>query len=321
MLNVEYSLTAPDQMILELENHLVGAIFIEAGTQIPPSKTFVRRFVSLHPMFVSLNTDDPEVAIQWLDAGASKVFAPVENEYLNDRILSLSEKPVAIPADQLTHETVVNHIFNLAKFDEQTGLIPTVVCDRTGIALGLVYSNKDSILQAVKSGQGTYWSRSRQEIWVKGQTSGATQKLLRIDLDCDCDTLRFIVEQNVPGFCHKKSWTCFSEIENDLNSIERHLLQKIRDCEPDSYTSKLVNDRKLLQAKIREEADETIKAKMAEEVICETSDLFYFAMTHAIANGVSLNDISAELGRRRFHVTRRGGAAKPHFESKPETTG
>src|SRR5919106_2028313 len=87
--------------------------------------------------------------------------------------------------------------------DRPDGLWPTVVVDERGVALGLCYSDLESLRAALERGQGVYRSRSRG-LWIKGATSGATQELLRIEADCDRDCLRFTVRQRSPGFCHLK---------------------------------------------------------------------------------------------------------------------
>src|SRR3989454_1747217 len=79
---------------------------------------------------------------------------------------------------------------------------PTVVCDEWGHALGLVWSTRESLARAITERKGIYWSRSRQAVWEKGATSGNTQELVRVDLDCDRDALRFTVRQRGAGFCH-----------------------------------------------------------------------------------------------------------------------
>ncbi len=86
--------------------------------------------------------------------------------------------------------------------DRTDGLWPTVVCDERGIALGLAWSSATSLARALETGHGVYHSR-RRGLWLKGETSGATQELLRVDLDCDRDALRFVVRQHGPGFCHQ----------------------------------------------------------------------------------------------------------------------
>src|SRR5207249_722347 len=86
---------------------------------------------------------------------------------------------------------------------------PTVVCDEAGRTLGLVWSTRESLARAVAERRGIYWSRSRQSIWEKGATSGNTQQLLRVDLDCDRDALRFTVRQLGAGFCHLHRRSCW----------------------------------------------------------------------------------------------------------------
>jgi phosphoribosyl-AMP cyclohydrolase len=89
------------------------------------------------------------------------------------------------------------------------GLIPVVVQDaETKEVLMLAYANKEALIHTLKTGRATYWSRSRQQLWVKGETSGHTQKIKSVLTDCDCDTLLYIVEQKGPA-CHTGSHNCF----------------------------------------------------------------------------------------------------------------
>ena len=97
---------------------------------------------------------------------------------------------------------------------------PTVVCDELGRTLGLVWSTRESLERAVAERRGIYWSRSRAALWVKGETSGNTQELLRVELDCDRDALRFTVRQQGVGFCHLERSSCWSE-PFDLGVLER----------------------------------------------------------------------------------------------------
>src|SRR5437879_11106815 len=86
---------------------------------------------------------------------------------------------------------------------------PTVVCDEWGHALGLVWSTRESLARGIAERKGIYWSRSRQALWEKGATSGNTQELVRVDLDCDRDALRFTVRQRGAGFCHLERRSCW----------------------------------------------------------------------------------------------------------------
>jgi len=189
------------------------------------------------------------------------------------------------------------------------GVWPTVVCDEWGRALGLVWSTPESLARAVEERRGVYWSRSRQALWVKGETSGNTQQLLRVDLDCDRDALRFSVRQHGAGFCHLERPACWPA-EFALDDLERTIVTRAASSDPDSRTSKLLGDPALLAAKLREEAAELAKAETPGEVVHETADLLYMALVALVGGGGSLAEVRAELARRHAGVTRRPMTAK-----------
>ncbi|MGH8870897.1 MAG: phosphoribosyl-ATP diphosphatase [Acidimicrobiia bacterium] len=192
--------------------------------------------------------------------------------------------------------------------DRPDGLWPTVVVDEHGTALGLVYSSIQSLGRALEERRGIYHSRSRG-VWVKGETSGATQELIGVDLDCDRDTLRFTVRQHRPGFCHTGNRTCWGE-DHGLARLQRRLSRIAGSDDPSSNTRKLLGDPELLAAKLVEEAAELGRADDAGRVIHEAADLLYFTMVRSTAAGVGLDDLEAELDRRERRVTRRPMVAK-----------
>jgi phosphoribosyl-ATP pyrophosphohydrolase len=192
--------------------------------------------------------------------------------------------------------------------DREDGLWPTVVCDPRGVALGLAYSNADSLREAVRTRSGVYWSRSRSSLWRKGESSGATQELLAIDVDCDRDALRFTVRQR-GAFCHTGSLTCFGDAAG-LTALERTIVARDKDAASGSYVARLLRDDTLLDAKIREEAEELTAARSREEVTHEAADVLFFALTAMRRAGVSLEEVERELDRRALRVTRRPGDAK-----------
>ena len=149
-------------------------------------------------------------------------------------------------------------------------------------SLGLVWSNRDSIAAAVRERQGIYWSRSRGRLWRKGESSGATQHLLRVDLDCDRDTLRFTVRQEAPGFCHTGNRGCFGD-EFGLGTLERTIRSRLDDPVPGSGTRALIENPDLLAAKLVEEARELALAEGAGAAEAEAADLIYFALTALVA--------------------------------------
>jgi phosphoribosyl-ATP pyrophosphohydrolase len=187
--------------------------------------------------------------------------------------------------------------------DRPDGLWPTVVVDEAGAALGLVYSNVDSVAATLESGAGIYHSRKRG-LWEKGATSGAGQEVVKIDLDCDRDTLRFTVRQSPTGFCHTGSRSCWGE-DRGLSRLGRRLATLAADPPEDSNTAKLLEDPDLLAAKLTEEAGELARAPESEDVVHEAADLIYFALVKAASVGVSVSQIEAELDIRERRVTRR----------------
>ncbi len=192
--------------------------------------------------------------------------------------------------------------------DREDGLVPTVVVDAYERALGLAYSSKESLRVALDERRGVYWSR-RRGLWRKGESSGHAQTLLRVDLDCDRDALRFTVAQSGPGFCHLSTESCFGPLAG-LGTLSGRLLDPATRAQPGSYTQRLFSDRELLASKLTEEAAELAAARTIEEVTHEAADVLYFTLVSAAAAGVSLDEIERELCRRRLRVRRRPGDAK-----------
>ena len=200
--------------------------------------------------------------------------------------------------------------------DRPDGLWPTIVCDESGRALGLVYSSLDSLKAALDSGSGVYHSRSRG-LWVKGEESGNVQDLVRVEADCDRDALRFVVRQAGAGFCHLGTFSCFGDSAG-LERLERTIAGRMVDAPPGSYTRKLLDDPSFLASKLREEAAELARAESPAEAASEAADVIYFALTKLAAMGARLADVEAELDRRSLKVTRRGGAAKSAYRQDGE---
>lgn len=195
------------------------------------------------------------------------------------------------------------------KFDEK-GLIPAVVIDaKTKRLLTVAYMNKESLQISMEKGLTCFWSRSRQELWLKGETSGNYQHIVSITADCDKDALEILVEPDGPA-CHLGTTSCF---ENPLwQSEELHefslegLMKLIEgrkiDKKEGSYTTYLFEKGldKILK-KVGEESTEVIIAAKAEdkkETIYEIADLAYHVMVLMVEAGISLEDIHDELASR-----------------------
>lgn len=215
---------------------------------------------------------------------------------------------------ELEPEFIADYLIELLVSDRPDGMWPTIVVDSLGIALGLAYSNEASLRYAITHRCGTYWSRSRKGLWVKGASSGATQKLWGLRLDCDRDCLRFQVDQKVPGFCHLENHTCFGE-ERNIVAVMQRLQQRIQSSDEKSFTRKLANDRAMLKVKLLEEAEELAEAETKSAVAFEAADVLYFSLIRLLNEGVPLEQVYQELARRMNRVVRR----KNKLEHPPET--
>ena len=253
-------------------------------------------------------TEEPVLAL--LNAGATAVLCkPEQVEALaavpSDRIIS--HPPNHTKYFQLLDSQpgwIVDQLAEKLTSDRPDGLWPTIIVDPLGQALGLAYSNRESLLDAITHRRGTYWSRSRNGLWIKGATSGATQQLLGIRLDCDGDCLRFQVTQDPPGFCHKNTHTCFGA-QRSIEAVIQRLTERIESADEKSFTRRLINDSEMLQKKMLEEARELATANSLDEIAWEAADVFYFSLVKMIGSGVKLEQVYYELARRMNRVVRR----------------
>jgi len=195
------------------------------------------------------------------------------------------------------------------KYDEK-GLIPAIVVDSiTKKVLTVAYMNKESLKISLERGLTCFYSRSRNELWLKGETSGNYQHIVSITADCDKDALVVVVEKDGPA-CHTGSDSCFTNpvYESDelsefsLNGLYELLLGRKRDLPEGSYTTYLFQKGidKILK-KVGEESTEVIiggKAGDKAETIYEIADLAYHVMVLMVEMGISVEDIHRELASR-----------------------
>ena len=200
---------------------------------------------------------------------------------------------------------------NELKFDEK-GLIPAIVVDsRSKQVLTLAYMNRESLELTLKEERTVFWSRSRQTLWRKGETSGNVQHLVSVTADCDRDALVVEVEPDGPA-CHLGGVSCFefpvwqSETRQSFSAdgLMALLAGRKRDMPEGSYTSYLFEKGldKILK-KVGEEATEVIIAGKAEdkrETVYEIADLAYHVMVLMTEAGISLDDVRAELASRHI---------------------
>ena len=201
------------------------------------------------------------------------------------------------------------------KFNDQ-GLVPAIAQDYLdGTVLMLAWMNKESLEKTLETGQAWYWSRSRQELWHKGATSGHFQTLHSIRYDCDSDAILMSIDQAGDIACHKGERSCFHQIEGEdhtevqappadmLSQVFAVVRDRRDNPDPKSYTCSLFagGDNKILK-KIGEEAAEVVMAckdDNPEEIAGEAADLLYHTLVAIAHHNVDLKDVYRVLQKRR----------------------
>ena len=302
----------------------------------------VKRVGGLVDLSIELTPFDESVALAVLNAGATSILSQNSDQDFgavpDDRIrfvitdgspdqaipsghlvwsteptperigeLEMARVECLVDVELLTSELIADFFKTVLVSDRPDELWSTVIVDPLGTALGLAYSNYESLHHAIENRVGAYWSRSRGGLWIKGETSGATQQLINVRMDCDRDCLRFMVTQDPPGFCHRDTHTCFGT-ERTIQSVMQRLTSRINETDEKSFTRKLANDAKMLEAKLLEEAKELSDASQEDddyEIAWEAADVLYFSLVAMLKNGVTLERVHQELARRMNRVVRR----------------
>ncbi len=194
-------------------------------------------------------------------------------------------------------------------FDER-GLVPCVVQDEaTGEVLMLAYADKKALQLTQETGEMHFYSRSREEIWRKGETSGATMAVRQLRYDCDGDAVLALVEPAGPA-CHTGERTCFyRELDGEprrvaheeLPTLERTLKSRAAERPEGSYTVQLLDNPALIGEKVEEEAEEVVRAareETDERVAEEAADVIYHLAVLLVSRGVPLAAVMEELNAR-----------------------
>ncbi|MGQ9472146.1 MAG: phosphoribosyl-ATP diphosphatase [Candidatus Aminicenantales bacterium] len=181
---------------------------------------------------------------------------------------------------------------------EASGLLPAVVVDEIGRVLMLAWVSPESLRITFQQGKTCFYSRSKKVFWTKGETSGCFQELLRLRVDCDSDTLLFIVKQRGAGACHKGNYSCFGTKEFRLEDLYQIVGERIKNPPPESYTAKLTH--KTVREKLVEEVAELTGAREKKEIIWEAADLLYFLTVLLAKEQVDFKEVFKELARRRL---------------------
>jgi phosphoribosyl-ATP pyrophosphohydrolase/phosphoribosyl-AMP cyclohydrolase len=190
----------------------------------------------------------------------------------------------------------------------ENGLLPCVVQDwRTGEVLTVAYMNEEALARTRETGETWFWSRSRQELWHKGETSGNVQRVRELRWDCDADTLLALVEPAGPA-CHTGERTCFFQNREAnapheaLPALERVIDDRRAKPSEGSWTAKLLADPPLIGSKVQEEAEEVARAareESDERVAEEAADVLYHLTVLLASRDLTLSDAYEVLNARR----------------------
>lgn len=175
-------------------------------------------------------------------------------------------------------------------------LLPTVVEDVNGQVLMLAWSSRASLTEALRTGRGVYYSRSRKRIWRKGETSSNVQSLLKCRFDCDADTVLFTVQQKGSA-CHLGSYSCFGKKRFDLSGLQR-IVNSRRTADGGSLSRRLLEDPEFLSRKIMEEAGEVTESSGRDGTLWEVADLAYFLTVLLEMRGCTWREVEMELEGR-----------------------
>lgn len=192
-----------------------------------------------------------------------------------------------------------NSFIKCLDWQKTSGMIPVIAQDSiSGEVLMMGYSNQEALEKTFDTGKLTFFSRTRNVLWTKGETSGNFLEVVKLRADCDRDTILATVIPHGP-VCHTGSWNCFSSEAIEKSTLERlygTIQERFANPRPGSYTATL--DSKRVREKIEEESEELCEAEDKDEVIWEAADLLYFVSVLMYKEGVTWKDVCDELDRR-----------------------
>ena len=192
-----------------------------------------------------------------------------------------------------------NSFIRCLDWEKTNEMMPVIAQDfRSREVLMMGFANKEAVEKSFDTGKLTFFSRTRNSLWTKGETSGHFLDVVKMRADCDRDTILATVKPN-GGACHTGSWTCFASEPDEKSTLERlygTIQERFANPRPGSYTATL--DAKRVREKVEEEAEELCEADGKDEVIWEAADLLYFVSVLMYKENVDWQDVYDELDRR-----------------------
>ncbi len=178
---------------------------------------------------------------------------------------------------------------------KKADLLPVIAQSADGQVLMTGFADREAVAESFSRGNLCLHSRSRNKLWMKGETSGNTLRLVRMRADCDRDALLATVEPAGPT-CHTGAWTCFGDHKYTWEFLQSIVTERFRNPVPGSYTATLDDER--VREKVMEEAEEVCTAKTHDETVWEVADLLYFTTVLMTRSGVTVAEVMGELDRR-----------------------
>ena len=232
-----------------------------------------------------------------------------------DRMGASCQLGMAIYTGALSLTDCVMAMLDWGKSD---GLLPVVVQDSNEQVVMHAWVDREALAFTLATGNGHYFSRSRERHWRKGETSGHTQRVLAVRYDCDRDTLLYRIEQTGRA-CHiPTQYSCFGDQTFNLRTLEAALQSRRAEAlaadteDAGSYTRRLFTEPGLVEAKLKEEVGELIDAATPREIVWEAADVLFFTLTKLARHGLTLAQVEKELhgrhGRRRAPASSQGDA-------------
>ncbi|MBD3291030.1 bifunctional phosphoribosyl-AMP cyclohydrolase/phosphoribosyl-ATP diphosphatase HisIE [candidate division KSB1 bacterium] len=189
----------------------------------------------------------------------------------------------------------INEAF-IESLNWKNDLIPTITTDTAGQVLMLAYSSRESLQKTFETGRMWYYSRSRSQLWMKGETSGNMQDFVKFRTDCDSDALLATVRQTEAA-CHFDNYSCFGDKKFDLYELYDVIRERFDNPRQGSYTATLTDVK--VREKLLEEAKEVVEAEEREHIIWEAADVLYFLTVLLAKSNIGIDDVLNELRRRR----------------------
>lgn len=269
-----------------------AAVYIETDIEAN-----LKRYNNYTNLFFIKLTNKENISLEEIRTYTAKNIA-IESKFDISDISHFEKENISVIIDCEYYENkekMTEAFCQCLDFEKRYGYLPTIVQDyETKQVLMLAYSNLDSLKQALNTQKGTYFSRSRKKIWVKGETSGNVQGLVKARYNCDKDALLFFVRQT-GNACRHGKYSCFSEKDIEINSLYNDILNKKRLLPDKALTTKLFEDEFVLKKKLMEKAFDLINYEKNSSLETEAAQLTYLLLTFMAAHNITPKDVLDKL--------------------------